>query len=111
MSDPATAHWVRSLRLPAWWLARLQDKLDIHVNGAAIGAGVEIAAFAKRVTTSKDAWFQLPELKYGLIPGAGGTASLPSRIGRQRTAYMALSMDKIRANTALDWGLIDAIID
>ena len=111
VSDPATAHWVRSLRLPAWWLARLQDKLDIHVNGAAIGAGVEIAAFAKRVTASKDAWFQLPELKYGLIPGAGGTASLPSRIGRQRTAYMALSMDKIRANTALDWGLIDAIID
>jgi len=111
VSDPATAHWIRSLRLPAWRLARLQDKLDIHVNGAAIGAGAEIAAFANKVTASKDAWFQLPELKYGLIPGAGGTASLPGRIGRQRMAYMALSMDKIRANTALDWGLIDAIID
>lgn len=111
VSDPATAHWVRSLRLPAWRLARLKDKLEVHVNGAAIGAGAEIAAFGHHVTASRKAWFQLPELKYGLIPGAGGTASLPRRIGRQKTAYMALSMEKIRAETALGWGLIDAIID
>jgi len=111
VSDPAIAHWVRSLRLPAWRLARMKDKLEIHVNGAAIGAGTEIAAFGTRVTASSKAWFQLPELKYGLIPGAGGTASIPRRIGRQKTAYMALSMEKIRAETALGWGLIDAIID
>jgi len=111
VSDPATAHWIRSLKLPAWYLARLQDKLHIHVNGAAIGAGAEIAGFGNRVTATPKAWFQLPELKYGLIPGAGGTASLPRRIGRQKTAYMALSMEKIRAKTALKWGLIDAIID
>jgi len=111
VSDPATAHWVRSLRLPAWRLARLKDRIEIHVNGAAIGAGAEMAAFADMVTASPKAWFQLPELKYGLIPGAGGTASIPRRIGRQKTAYMALSMEKIRAETALEWGLIDAIID
>jgi len=111
VSDSATAHWVRSLRLPAWRLARLQGKLEIHVNGAAIGAGAEMAAFGDHVTASSKAWFQLPELKYGLIPGAGGTASIPKRIGRQKTAYMALSMLRIRAETALDWGLIDAVID
>lgn len=111
VSDPATAHWVRSLRLPAWRLARLKDRLEIHVNGAAIGAGVEMAAFGHHVTALPKAWFQLPELKYGLIPGAGGTASIPRRIGRQKTAYMALSMEKIRAERALEWGLIDAIID
>jgi len=109
--DPATGHWVRSLRLPAWRLARLKDKLEVHVNGAAIGAGAEIAAFGSKVTASSKAWFQLPELKYGLIPGAGGTASIPRRIGRQKTGYMALSMEKIRAETALEWGLIDAIVD
>jgi len=111
VSDPATAHWLRRLRLPAWRLARLNDELEIHVNGAAIGAGAEIAAFGSRVTAAPKAWFQLPELKYGLIPGAGGTASIPRRIGQQKTAYMALSMEKIRAETALKWGLIDAIID
>lgn len=106
-ANPATAHWVRSLRLPARRLARLGDRLSAHVQGAAIGAGVEIAAFAHRLTARADAWFQLPELRYGLIPGAGGTVSLPRRIGRQRTAYMALSMRRIPATVALDWGLID----
>lgn len=110
-SDPASAHLIRSLRLPAPRLAQLQSKLNVHVNGAAIGAGAEVAAFGSYVSASSKAWFQLPELKYGLIPGAGGTASITQRIGRQKTAYMALSMDKVRASTALEWGLIDAIID
>ena len=109
-SDPATAHWVRSLRLPAWCLARLHERLHVHVHGCAIGAGAEMAGFGKRITASPDAWFQLPELKYGLIPGAGGTVSLPRRIGRQRTAYLALSMKRITAQTALQWGLVDEII-
>ena len=110
VTDPTTAHWVRSSRLPAWRLARLQQRLYIHVNGAAIGAGAEIAAFASHLSASEGAWFQLPELKYGLIPGAGGTASLPRRIGRQRTAFMALSMKRINATTALEWGLVDEIL-
>jgi len=109
VSDPATAHWIRTLRLPARSVMQLADRLWVRVNGAAIGAGVEIACFAKRVTATADAWFQLPELNYGLIPGAGGTVSLPRRIGRQRTAYMALSMRRVPASTALRWGLVDAI--
>ena len=111
VSDPATAHWVRNIGAPAGPLALLAGKLKVHVNGAAIGAGAEMLAFGDKVTASSKAWFQLPELKYGLIPGAGGTASIPRRIGRQKTAYMALSMEKIRAETALEWGLVDAIID
>ena len=111
--DPATAHWVRSLRLPAARLVSLRKKfgenLHAHVSGAAIGAGAEIAAFAGRLTASPKAWFQLPELKYGLIPGAGGCVSIPRRIGRQRAAWLALSMRRINAATALQWGLVDAI--
>jgi hypothetical protein len=109
VSDPATAHWLRSLRLPATRLAALAPRLSVHVQGAAIGAGTEIAAFAHRLTATPSAWFQLPELQYGLIPGAGGTASLPPRIGRHRTAWMALSMARVPARTALEWGLVDAI--
>ena len=110
VTDPATAHWIRSLRLPATRFAQLKEKLSFYINGAAIGAGTEIAAFGKHVTASPKAWFQLPELKYGLIPGAGGTVSLPRRIGRQRTAYMALTMEKFSAQKAEDWGLVDQII-
>ncbi|MBC7520314.1 MAG: enoyl-CoA hydratase/isomerase family protein, partial [Sandarakinorhabdus sp.] len=90
-------------------LARLGPRLTAHVQGAAIGAGAEIAAFAHHVTAAPAAWFQLPELKYGFIPGAGRTASLPPRIGRHRTAFMALSMARIPARLALEWGLVDSI--
>ena len=109
VADPATAHWIRGHRLPARRLVGLGPKLTVRIGGAAVGAGVEIAAFAGTVIAGANAWFQLPELKYGLIPGAGGTVSLPRRIGRQRTAYMALSMRRVSATTALAWGLIDRI--
>ncbi len=107
--DPATAHAVRCVRLPARRLLACTERLHVHVHGACIGAGVELPAFAKRVTARADAFFQLPEISMGLIPGAGGCVSLPRRIGRQRTAYMALSGRRISAATALAWGLIDAI--
>ena len=47
----------------------------------------------------------------GLIPGAGGTVSIARRIGRQRTAWMVLTGRRITARTALEWGLVDALVD
>ena len=44
----------------------------------------------------------------GLIPGAGGTASIPRRIGRHRACWMAISGADIDLATALAWGLVDA---
>jgi enoyl-CoA hydratase/carnithine racemase len=46
----------------------------------------------------------------GLVPGAGGTVSIPRRIARQRAAYLALSGAVIDAATALDWGLVDEVV-
>ena len=109
--DPATSHLIRSRTVPAIPLIGCADILDVHVRGACVGAGLEIAAFAARFTASSDAWFQLPELAMGLIPGAGGCVSVPHRIGRQRAALMMLSGRRINATTALQWGLIDAIED
>lgn len=109
--DPATAHAVRSLQLPAAALRECIDRVEFHVHGACIGAGAELPAFARRVQAARDAFFQLPEIRLGLIPGAGGCISLPRRIGRQRTAYMGLSAARIDASQALAWGLIDAIDD
>jgi hypothetical protein len=111
IGDGSVAHAIRSVRLPARLLAQCAQRLEFHVHSACIGAGAEIPAFGARVTASRNAFFQLPELQFGLIPGAGGCISIPRRIGRQRTAYMALSMKRIPAATALEWGLIDAIVD
>ncbi|HZT67869.1 MAG TPA: enoyl-CoA hydratase/isomerase family protein [Acidimicrobiales bacterium] len=107
--DPVTGHLVRSTRHPAWWLAELGPKTSAFVHGSCVGAGVELPAFAGRVVAHPDTTFRLPEVEMGLIPGAGGTASLPRRIGRHRTAYLALTGKAIDAATALSWGLVDEI--
>ena len=109
LPDPATAHRVRMTRSPAWWLAQCAARTSVALHGACIGAGIELAAFARDVTATDDAHFQLPEVAFGLVPGAGGTVSLPRRIGRQRTAWLALSGRRIDATTALAWGLVDRV--
>ncbi|MEO7657962.1 MAG: enoyl-CoA hydratase/isomerase family protein [Sphingomicrobium sp.] len=109
--DPANAHGIRALTLPAYPLSRCGKIVDCHVQGACVGSGLEMVAFAGRITAAPSAWFQLPELAMGLIPGAGGTISVPRRIGRQRAALMILSGRRVNAATALRWGLIDAIVD
>lgn len=108
-SDPASAHQVRMRRLPARLLARCGGRVEVMLHGACIGAGIEIPSFAGRVVAQPDSFFQLPELSMGLIPGAGGTVGIARRIGRQRTAYMALSGRRLSAATALSWGLVDAL--
>ena len=110
-TDPATAHAIRCLTLPAHAAATCADKLHVHVHGGCVGAGLELAGWARRLTATRDAWFHLPELSMGILPGAGGCVSLTRRIGRQRTALMILSGKRINAQRALSWGLVDAIVD
>jgi enoyl-CoA hydratase/carnithine racemase len=107
--DPASAHAVRSTRMPAAALVACRHRVDFRLHGACIGAGAELAAFGRRVTAAPDTWFRLPELGFGLIPGAGGCVSLVRRIGRQRTAWLAISGERIDAATALAWGLVDSV--
>lgn len=109
--DPATAHLIRGLALPGRLLARCAARAQIYLHGACVGSGIEFPAFAGRITAASDAFFQLPELRMGLIPGAGGCVSIPRRIGRQRTAWMVLSGRRINVQTALEWGLVDTIRD
>lgn len=79
-ADPATAFVVRVAEHPGRALHLLGRRAHVHVHGACAGAGVELPAFAGRLTASPDATFRLPELAMGLLPGAGGTVSLPRRL-------------------------------
>jgi enoyl-CoA hydratase len=109
--DPDMAHAIRMQTLPAFAIIPCAPKFEAHVQGACIGSGLEMVAFAHRLTASSDAWFQLPELAMGLCPGAGGCVSVMRRIGRRRAALMILSGRRISAQIALNWGLVDAIVD
>ena len=108
--DTGQAHWVRSVQNPSRLLAQCADRVHCHVHSACLGSGMELPAFAGRVTADPKTFFQLPELKLGLIPGAGGCASIARRIGRHRTAWLGLSCRKISAQTALEWGLVDEVV-
>lgn len=114
-SDYVAAYLVRLDRAPWRLLDRLRERigdgLEVHVHGASVGAGLELAAFGGRVTCTPDARFLLPETAMGLVPGAGGTVSVVRRIGRWRTAYLVLGGVTIGADQALTWGLVDAVTE
>lgn len=107
--NPVCRHLIRSARGPAAWFAALGERMTAHVHGPSAGAGVELAAFAGRVVASADATFRLPELSMGLIPGSGGTVSVPRRIGRPRATWLILAGERLDASTAVRWGLVDEL--
>ncbi|WP_019875978.1 enoyl-CoA hydratase/isomerase family protein [Sporichthya polymorpha] len=107
--DPVTAHLIRTQAGAAWPLHQLAPRVEARLHGPCIGAGIELPAFAGRVVAAPGTTFRLPELGMGLIPGAGGTVSLPRRIGVARTAYLVLSGAPLDLDTALAWGLVDAL--
>lgn len=109
--DPARAHVVRLTRSAGRLVAGMADRVEVRLHGSCMGAGIEVPAFAGTVVADPATVIALPELRFGLVPGAGGTVSLPRRIGRQRTAYLALSGDRIDAATALEWGLVDRVTE
>ena len=109
--DVATAWQTRLVRSLPSLFAAVAPQLVVGVQGAAVGAGIELAAFARRVIGASNARFRLPETEFGLIPGSGGTVSIPLRIGRRRTFQLAMSGDWMDAQRAREWGLIDSVVD
>jgi len=108
-ADPPTAHLLRLVRSPARTLASVADRTVAHLHGDAVGSGIEMAAFAHRVVADPTTRIAMPEVGLGLMPGAGGTVSLPRRIGRHRTMWLALTGATIGAEVALAWGLVDQL--
>lgn len=110
LPDVVTAHLVRSVRNPARLLAGLGERVTAHLHGACVGAGIELAAFARTVVAAPDTRCRLPEVSLGLVPGSGGTVSIPRRIGRHRAAWLGLSGESIDVATAAQWGLVDEVL-
>ncbi len=81
------------------------------IHGTALGGGLEIAMCAHYRVASAGAKFGLPEVKLGLLPGAGGTQRLPRVVGPLKALQMMTSGDPIGADDALAAGLISEIVD
>lgn len=81
------------------------------IEGVALGGGLELAAACTMRVAGADAKFGVPEVRLGLIPGAGGTQRLPRLIGRARAIDLILTARQMEAPEALAVGLIDRLVD
>ncbi|WP_280462245.1 enoyl-CoA hydratase/isomerase family protein [Nocardia carnea] len=109
--DTATAHQIRTRGGAARLMARLAERTEVRLHGHCVGAGIEISAFAGHIVAAPDTVIRLPEVAMGLIPGAGGTVSVPRRIGRWRALHLFVTGIALGPQCALEWGLVDEIAD
>lgn len=91
-------------------LGRLEVPLIAAVNGAAIGAGCDLAMMCDIRIASERASFAESFVQLGLIPGDGGTWFLPRAIGYARAAELTFTGERIDAATALEWGLVSRVV-
>ena len=91
-------------------LASLPKPVIAAVRGYALGGGLELAMACDLRILSDDAKVGQPEIKLGVIPGAGGTQRLARLIGVGRTKDLVLTGRMIDAATALEWGLADRVV-
>lgn len=80
------------------------------VNGLALGGGCELALACDLRIAVEHAKFGQPEVALGIIPGAGATQRLPRIIGLGRAKHLILTGEAIDARTALEWGLVSAVV-
>ena len=81
------------------------------IHGTALGGGLELALGCHFRVATKDARMGLPEVKLGLLPGAGGTQRLPRAVGPELGVKMVVTGDPIGAAEALKNGLIEEIVE
>ena len=81
------------------------------IHGTALGGGLEVALVAHYRVAVASAKFGLPEVKLGLLPGAGGTQRLPRVVGAKTALEMVTTGKQLNAKAAHANGLIDAVVD
>ncbi len=106
VDDPARAAWGF-----AGYVTHPVSKPTIAaVNGFALGGGTEIALASDLVIASDTASFGLPEVKRGIMAGAGGAFRLPRQIPPKIAMEMIFTGDPLSADDALRWGLVNKVV-
>jgi enoyl-CoA hydratase/carnithine racemase len=101
---------VRQLYVEAVRLFATKKPIIALVQGAAVGAGLGLALVADFRIAGPEARFSANFVKLGFHPGFGITYTLPRIIGEQKALLMCLSGRRIKAEQALEWGMVDEIV-
>lgn len=91
-------------------LFNLEVPVIAAINGAAIGAGLDLACMCDIRIASDNAKFAESFVKLGIIPGDGGAWLLPRLIGLARASELSLTGELIDARQALEWGLVSRVV-
>jgi enoyl-CoA hydratase/3-hydroxyacyl-CoA dehydrogenase len=81
------------------------------IHGYCLGGGLEIALACDLRIAHRDAQLGFPEVNLGLLPGGGGTQRAPRLISPGRARWLIMSGERIDAATALQWGLVEFVVD
>jgi len=92
------------------FVAHLETPVIAAINGFALGGGLELALASHIRIASQNAKMGLPEVSLGVIPGYGGTQRLAQIVGKGRAMEMILTAEMKDAQTALNYGLVTAIV-
>jgi 2-(1,2-epoxy-1,2-dihydrophenyl)acetyl-CoA isomerase len=88
---------------------RLEKPVVAAVNGPAVGIGCSLALACDLVLAAESAFFGLAFVNIGLMPDGGSTLFVPATVGKARAFEMALLGERVSAEKALDWGLVNAV--
>jgi 2-(1,2-epoxy-1,2-dihydrophenyl)acetyl-CoA isomerase len=93
-------HAIRELPLP----------VVASVNGPAVGIGCSLALCCDLVLAAQSAYFLLAFVNIGLVPDGGSSLFVPTRVGAARAAEMAMLGERVCAEQALQWGLVNRVV-
>jgi enoyl-CoA hydratase len=111
MSDATAVQMMVRNPFSAWEDMRgIKKPIIAAVSGFALGGGCELAMLCDMIVASETAQFGQPEIKLGLIPGAGGTQRMTKAIGKARTMDLVLTGRNFTAQEAFEMGLVSRIV-
>jgi enoyl-CoA hydratase/carnithine racemase len=109
-AEAATLAFVDGIAALVSRVERLQRPTIAAVNGLAIAGGLELVLACDLVVASKSARLGDGHAKYGLLPGAGGSARLPRKVGPTRAKYLMFTAEYLSADELAAWGLINQVV-
>ncbi len=93
------------------FIEQLSTPVIAAINGFALGGGLELAMASHIRIASTNARLGLPEVSLGVIPGYGGTQRLAQLVGRGKANEMVFTAGMIKAEEALQWGLVNYVVE